>query len=225
MNRRIKLSASLICADLLNLESDLSIIHQKGFDYIHFDVMDGHFVPGIGLGTFFLEQLTAGQPVPVDVHLMVSDPQKYIDEIAKAGASIITFHYETGTDIYRTLQKIKKHNIKAGIALRPFTPLSSILTFIEYLDMVLLMAYSPGISGQEPVPNFERRIKELNDILDRRGLQDIDIAVDGGVSEDILQKLRINGANFFVFGNSGLFIPGKKLESQIEIIDKILNRK
>ena len=222
MSRQIKLSASVICANLLDLKSDLSIIHQKGFDYIHFDMMDGHFVPRVGLGTFFLEQLTANQPVPVEVHLMVSDPQKYIDEIANAGASMITFHYETGKDIYQTLQKIKKHNIKAGIALRPFTPLSSISTFIKYLDIVLLMAYSPGISGQKPVLNFESRIKELDNILKECKRQSIDIAVDGGISEKNVKKLRVNGANFFIFGNSGLFIPETKLGDQIDKIHKIL---
>ena len=114
MDRKIILSASLICADLLNLERDLHVLSQNGFDYIHFDMMDGHFVSRIGLGTFFLEQVVKKQTVPVDVHLMVSDPTRYIDEIAEAGASIITFHYESGKDIYQVIgkkmKKIKCHN-------------------------------------------------------------------------------------------------------------------
>ena len=103
MARSIKLSASLICADLLNLHKDLATLEKGGFHYIHFDMMDGHFVPRIGLGTSFLRQITGGQSLPVEVHLMVADPVRYIDKIAEAGASMASFHYETGTDIYRTI--------------------------------------------------------------------------------------------------------------------------
>jgi ribulose-phosphate 3-epimerase len=223
MNRRIKLSASLICANLLNLEQDLKIIHHKGFDYIHFDIMDGHFVPRIGLGIFFLKELTKNQPIPVEVHLMVSDPQMFIDEIAHAGASIITFHYETGKDIYHIIQKIKKHHLKVGIALSPCTPFSLILPFIEYLDLVLLMAYSPGILGQEPILNFEERIGELNAILHRCNQEHIDIAIDGGISEDNIRNFKEKGANFFILGSSGLFIPGRKLSDQIDRINSLIN--
>ena len=223
MNRKIILSASLICADLLNLERDLRILSQKGFDYIHFDMMDGHFVPRLGLGTFFLEQVVKKQPIPVDVHLMVSDPTRYIGEIAEAGASIITFHYESGKDIYQVIERIKKYNIKAGIALRPFTPFSLIVPFIDYLDLVLLMAYSPGTRGQKPIANFLGRIKELRELLIERDRENIDIAVDGGVSEDKLQIFKNNGANFFIFGTSGLFMPGIPLETQIDKIRKILH--
>lgn len=127
--------------------------------------MDGHFAPRIGLGSIFLEQLIKNQPIPIEVHLMASVPQKHIDEIASAGASIIKFHYVTGKDTYHIIQKIKKYNTKAGIALRPFTPISLIIPFIEYLDLVLLIAYSPGVLGQKPILNFERKIRELNDIL------------------------------------------------------------
>ena len=163
------------------------------------------------------------QPIPVDVHLMVSDPTKYIDEIAEAGASIITFHYESGKDIYQVIERIKKYNVKAGIALRPFTPFSFIVPFIDYLDLVLLMAYSPGTRGQKPIANFEGRIKELRELLIEHNREHIDIAVDGGVSEDKLQIFKSNGANFFIFGTSGLFMPGITLEAQIDNIHEILH--
>ena len=224
MATRIKLSASLICANLLNLEKDLSILRQGGFDYIHFDMMDGHFVPRIGLDAFFLRQIASGQPMPVDVHLMVTDPVRYVDEIADAGGSIVTFHYETGQDIYRTIHCIRNRDMKAGIALRPFTPLSHIEPFIDYLDMILLMAYSPGTTGQSPIRDFEGRVAALAELLGQRGQEHIDIAVDGGVSEESISKLAKKGATFFVFGTSGLFMPGRKLDEQIDRIHEIIKR-
>jgi len=222
MTRSIKLSASLICADLLNLQDNLSTLQQGGFDYIHFDMMDGHFVPRIGLGTFFLRQITSKQPMPVDVHLMVVDPIQYISVIADAGASMVTFHYETGKDIYRIIGCIHNQNMKAGIALSPFTPLCHIESLLDYLDMILLMAYSPGTTGQNPVRDFEGRVGTLDGLLQKCGKNQIDIAVDGGVSEESIPKLAKQGANFFVFGTSGLFMPDRSLDEQVGRIKQII---
>ena len=222
MARSIKLSASLICADLLNIQNDLSILSHGGVDYIHFDMMDGHFVPRIGLGTFFLGQITSRQSLPVDVHLMVTDPAQYIDEIADAGASIATFHYETGEDVYAVIHHIQNRKMKAGIALRPFTPLNHLDPILDYLDMILLMAYSPGTTGQSPVQDFEGRVAALNEHLQRRGVDYVDIAVDGGISEESIPKLAKQGANFFVFGSSGLFVPDRSLEEQVKRIQQIV---
>ena len=224
MARSVKLSASLICADLLNLQRDLSTLEKGGFHYIHFDIMDGHFVPRIGLGISFLRQITGGQSLPVEVHLMVADPVRYIAEIAKAGASMASFHYETGTDIYRTVSCIKDCGMKAGIALRPFTPLCHIEPLLDYLDMVLLMAYSPGTTGQSPVQDFEGRVGALHNLLQKHGREQVDIAVDGGVSEERIPKLAEKGANFFVFGTSGLFMPHRDLEQQVSTIQRIVDR-
>ena len=132
-------------------------------------------------------------------------------------------HYESGKDIYQVIERIKKYKVKAGIALRPFTPFSLIVPFIDYLDLVLLMAYSPGTRGQKPISNFEGRIKELRDLLIERDREHVDIAVDGGVSEDKLQIFKNKGANFFIFGTSGLFMPGITLETQIDKINKIFH--
>ena len=225
MEPEIKLSASIICANILNLKKDLDLINKNKFDYIHFDIMDGHFVPRIGFDTFLIKELVKAQSVPVEVHLMVTDPERYIEEIVKNGASIITFHYETGKDVYNIVQKIKGWKIKVGIALRPFTPISVINNFIEYIDVVLLMAYSPGVIGQKPILNFEKRIREVKDIVIREKLSNIDIAVDGGITVDNLQLYKKNGANFFILGKSALFVPGGNPSDQIDKINKILNRK
>jgi ribulose-phosphate 3-epimerase len=224
MGRPVKLSASLICADLLNLGYELSVLHRGGFHFIHFDMMDGHFVPRIGLGTFFLRQITGNQPLPVDVHLMVSDPVRYIDELADAGAAIVTFHLETGKDVYQIVDRIRKRGMKVGIALQPFTALCLIEPFIEYLDLILLMAYSPGTTGQAPVARFGERIEEVDALLGKRGLHSVDIAIDGGVSEDSILQYGKRGANFFILGTSGLFIPGRTREEQIGRIQAILRQ-
>jgi len=225
MNSKIKLSASIICANILNLEKDLKLINQNKFDYIHFDIMDGHFVQRIGFDTLLIKELTKSQSTPVEVHLMVTDPERYIEEIVNNGASIITFHYETGKDIYHIVQKIKNNKVKVGIALRPFTPISVINNFIEYIDVILLMAYSPGVTGQKPILNFERRIREVKKLIIRRNLNNIDIAVDGGITISNLKLYEENGANFFILGTSALFVPGKDPSDQIDKINRILNRK
>lgn len=224
MKPKIKLSVSFICSNLFNIRNDLSIFYEEGIDYIHYDIMDGHFVPRIGLGTFFLEQLTKKQPIPLAVHLMVNDPGKYIDEVANAGASIIIFHYETGKDIYEIIQKIKKYknDIEIGIALRPFTPVSLIIPFIKFLKVILIMTYSPGTYGQNPMPNMEDRIKELKELLIEKNMEDIDIEIDGGITIKNIRKYRESGANSFVLGNSGLFIKRKNLRNQIRLIKEAL---
>ena len=226
MDKKIKLSASLICCNFFNLKRDIDIFLQEGLDYIHFDIMDGHFVPRIGLGTFFLDQLTKKQKIPVEVHLMVSDPLKYIEEIANSGVSMITFHYEVGEDLYRIIQKIKEYDeIKIGLALRPYTPINFIIPLIDYLDSVLLMAYSPGTNSQRPFVNFDKRIKELNEILIQYNKENTDVAVDGGISIDNIKRFKENGAIFFIFGNSVLSVKGKKVNEQINLIKNILNNK
>ena len=222
MKRRTKLSASVMCADLLNLERDLNVLKKTGFDYIHFDLMDGHFVPEVGLGTFFLEQLTQKQSIPVDVHLMVTRPQRFIAEIAAAGAAMVIFHYEVIEDAYYILQTIKRYDLKAGIALRPFTPIEVVSPCLDHIDLVLLMAYAPGIRNQSPLPDFSNRIEKLNNLLVALKREDIDIAVDGGVTEDKMAEYNDCGANFMILGSSGLFIPNTDLEAQITKIKNIL---
>ena len=224
MAHSVKLSASIICADLLNLKDNLFMLKQGGIDYIHFDIMDGHFVPGIGLGTFFLRQISEGQSLPVETHLMVSDPVQYIDEIADAGASMVTFHYETGKDIYRTIDCIQKRDMRIGIALSPFTPLYHVKPFLDYLHMIVLMAYSPGTTGQRPVRGFEGRVDALHELLQRHGMEQIDIAVDGGVTEEHITSLVQHGANFFILGTSGLFMKNRTLKEQVARLQNIVQQ-
>jgi ribulose-phosphate 3-epimerase len=218
MESTVKLSASLICANLVALEEDIRILRKKRIDYLHFDMMDGHFVPRIGLGTFFLEQLAKKQDIPVDVHLMVTDPQNYIDELADAGASIISFHCESVEEQRPIVEKILRRNIKAGIALRPDTPLSALLPCMDLCNMILLMSYPPGSPNQSPRTGFEQKVRELADLISTHGRSDMFLAVDGGVSEKRIRAYRDAGANFFILGSSGLFLPGRPLHKQIDRI-------
>ena len=220
--RTLTLSASIMCADLLNLGRDLDTLQRKGFDYLHFDVMDGHFVPEVGLGAFFLEQITRSKKLPVDVHLMVTDPGHFLAPLIHAGADLICIHRETGTDVQRHLDFTRRNGRKSGLALRPETPLDSIVPFLDSLDQVLLMAYPPGIRNQKASPGFERRIGELERLLDEHGKDRVDIAVDGGVSEAVLKPYRQAGANFFILGSSGLFIPSTDLAVQADRVRSIL---
>ncbi len=216
MSRRVKLSASVMCANLLALGADLDILERKGMDYFHFDIMDGHFVPSVGLGIFVLEQMKRRHPTPVEVHLMVTDPLRYVKPLAEAGASIITFHQECHEDPYLVLQEIRKLGVAAGLALRPGTPVSAVEPYLEMLGIVLLMAYAPGVGSQAPFPNFTAKVEALAALLDRNGFGEVDIAVDGGVSGEYLTKYRQAGANFFVLGNSGLFVADNSLDHQID---------
>jgi ribulose-phosphate 3-epimerase len=211
-----------MCADLLNLGTVVNTLGEKGFDYLHFDVMDGHFVPEIGLGVFFLEQLTKAQLLPVDVHLMVTDPRRYIEPLAEAGASLICIHQEIAGDLRHLLQSIRERGVKSGLAVKPDTRLTAILPFIDLLDLVLLMTYAPGIRNQTAATGFEQRISALSRLLDEHGGAGIDIAVDGGISQKILKSYKEAGANFFIMGSSGLFIPNTRLSDQIDRVKRML---
>ena len=219
-----KLSVSFICADLFEIKNDLEEMRAQGVDYIHFDMMDGHFVPRLGSGTYFMKQLTQRQDIPVEVHLMVDDPVAHIDNVAEAGASMVTFHIESGKDEFNIVRKIKKHGMKVGIALRPYTPIRSIEPLLYDIDLVLLMAFSPGILGQATMSAFNERITECRYFLDKNGRYDVDISVDGGVKLNNIAALQAAGVSIFVLGNSGLFLPGVVIKEQLQKIRTLIGR-
>ena len=216
--RNIKLSASVICANGLNLEEDLLVLQQKNIDYLHLDVMDGHFVPRLGIGTYLISQFGKYKKIPLEAHLMVDNPLDYVPELADAGVSITTFHYEISGDVYCVVQQIRRHNMKVGIALRAYSPLQLIEPFLDMIDLVLLMAYAPGVLNQQVFPEFEARIRDLAEMLATHGRENIDIAVDGGIDETSLGRYKARGANFFILGTSGLFVPEVGLSGQMDRI-------
>jgi ribulose-phosphate 3-epimerase len=208
------LSASVICADLLDLQKDLRAL--QGLDYLHFDVMDGRFVPLFGMSTRLLAQLAKRQPVPVEAHLMVTEPARQVPAIADAGAAMITFHYEAQPEAGRLAESIRRRGLKAGVAVNPRTPIAVLQPFLGALDLVLVMCYEPPGPSRQPLPDTGERVRELRELAAAQGRPDLMIALDGGLSESQVAHFRALGATFFVLGTTGLFKPGVGLEEQLK---------
>lgn len=220
--RSYRIAPSLICADLLNLESEIKRLVKAEVELIHFDVMDGVFVPRYG---FFPEVLTALKKltkIPVDVHMMTVEPEKYIPVFANAGADYFVVHAEACTHLHQTIMAIKKAGMKAGVALNPTTSLDVLDWVLEEIDIVCLMAINPGIVGHKLIPNMMQKIAYLKQKLGSR--DHIIIEVDGGVAPDSVTTMVANGANALVCGTSSIFKPDKPVDEKIkefrELIDK-----
>jgi len=175
-----------------------------GADILHVDVMDGHFVPNITIGPLIVEAIRPITNMPIDCHLMISEPDRYIEDFAKAGADYISVHAETVNHLHRTLSLIKSTGAKAGIALNPVTPLSFAMEAAEYCDFILLMSVNPGFGGQKFISSFLQRAEELRNFLDFNELEHVEIEVDGGVKVENTEMIAEAGASMIVSG-SGLF--------------------
>ncbi len=197
----IKISPSILSSDYGNLEKELKRMEDCGADMIHIDVMDGHFVPNITLGAPVVKCIRKACRLPFDVHLMISDPCKYIPDFAEAGADIITFHLEADCDAQKTVELIRSYNIKAGISVKPGTAIEEVFPYLDRLSMVLVMTVEPGFGGQSFMEDMMPKVRTLRAEAERRGL-DIDIEVDGGINCDTIAKASEAGANVFVSGNA-----------------------
>ncbi|SDK43217.1 ribulose-phosphate 3-epimerase [Natronincola ferrireducens] len=197
----IKLAPSILSADFSNLLAEVEKVEKAGCDLLHIDVMDGHFVPNITLGPPIVKSLKGKTKMPFDVHLMIEKPDNYIGDFVEAGADIISVHSEACTHLHRTVQHIKKHGVKAAIALNPATPLSVLDYVLEDLDMILIMTVNPGFGGQSFIPSTIDKIKALKNMIERRNLN-IDIQVDGGIKPDNIHLVTEAGANVIVAGSA-----------------------
>lgn len=197
----IKLAPSILAADFANLGAEIEKIDKAGAEYVHIDVMDGLFVPSLSLGFPVIKSIRKYSNRVFDVHLMVENPDRYIDEAAQAGADIITVHVEACTHIHRTIQKIKEAGKKAGVVLNPGTPLETLEYILEDIDMVLLMTVNPGFGGQKYIETMTSKITNLRKMIEERKLT-VDIEVDGGIKLDNLSKVIEAGANIIVAGSS-----------------------
>ncbi|KMJ58595.1 ribulose-phosphate 3-epimerase [Bacillus sp. LL01] len=197
----IKIAPSILSADFAKLGKDILDVEQGGADYIHIDVMDGHFVPNITIGPLIVEAVRPITKLPLDVHLMIENPDAYIADFAKAGADIISVHVETCRHLHRTIQHIKSQGVKAGVVINPATPVESIIPILNDVDLVLLMTVNPGFGGQAFIHDVLPKIEQVASLVKERGLS-IDIEVDGGVNPETAKLCVEAGANVLVAGSA-----------------------
>jgi ribulose-phosphate 3-epimerase len=196
-----KIAPSILSADFTKLGEEVKAVEKAGADYIHIDVMDGHFVPNITVGPMIVTAARQTTDLPLDVHLMIEGPEMYIDDFVKAGSDFITVHVETVTHLHRLLGVIRDAGAKAGVALNPATPLSSIEFVLKQLDMVLLMTVNPGFAAQSFIPEVLPKIRELRKMIAQKGIE-VDIEVDGGINVKNIGQAAQAGANIFVAGSA-----------------------
>lgn len=196
-----KIAPSILSADFSRLGQEVKAVEEAGADWIHVDVMDGHFVPNITMGPMVAAAVRRSTSLPVDVHLMIEHPDRYVADFANAGADYISVQVETCPHLHRTLHLIRENGAKAGAVLNPATPLSSVTYVLEALDFVLIMSVNPGFGGQKFIQSSLDKIEQLRSLIDESGL-DILIQVDGGVNADTIADVSAVGADVFVAGSA-----------------------
>ncbi|MCY8237678.1 ribulose-phosphate 3-epimerase [Bacillus inaquosorum] len=206
----IKVAPSILSADFAALGNEIKDVEKGGADCIHIDVMDGHFVPNITIGPLIVEAVRPVTDLPLDVHLMIEEPDRYIPAFAKAGADILSVHAEACPHLHRTIQLIKEQGVKAGVVLNPHTPVQVIEHVFDDLDLVLLMTVNPGFGGQKFIHSVLPKIKEVKRMADGRGKKDLLIEVDGGVNKETAPLVIEAGANLLVAGSAVYGQPDRK---------------
>ncbi|WP_246586534.1 ribulose-phosphate 3-epimerase [Cytobacillus gottheilii] len=201
-----KIAPSLMCVDLLNVERDIKLLEEAGVDYLHVDIMDNHFVPNITLSFDFIKSIKRITDIPLDVHLMINNPEEslqYLDMLT--AGDIVCIHYESTIHIHRAIGMIKDLGVKVGLALNPGTPIGVIENLLPDLDMVLIMTVNPGFAGQKLIPSMLEKIEKLRALLNEKGYSEIEIEVDGNVSFDHAKLMYEKGADIYVGGSSSVF--------------------
>ncbi|PAQ13238.1 ribulose-phosphate 3-epimerase [Bacillaceae bacterium SAOS 7] len=197
----VKIAPSILSADFSRLGEEIKDVEMGGADIIHVDVMDGHFVPNITIGPLIVDAIRPITKLPLDVHLMIENPDQYIEAFAKAGADYITVHVEACPHLHRTIQLIRSHGVKAGVVLNPATPAQMIEHILEDIDMVLLMTVNPGFGGQSFIHSVVPKIRQVKQMIDEKGL-DVEIEIDGGVNIETAKLCTEAGASILVAGSA-----------------------
>ena len=202
MTKKIKVAPSILSADFARLGEEIRAVEAAGADLIHVDVMDGHFVPNITIGPLVVAACRKVTKLPLDVHLMIDNPELYIADFAKAGSDYITVHVEAATHLHRLIQSIREHKgVRAGVSLNPATPLEALDLILGDIDMVLIMSVNPGFGGQSFIPSALGKIKRLRKMIDDRNLK-VEINVDGGVKPENAKEITTAGADILVAGSA-----------------------
>ena len=213
------IAPSILSADFSRLGEEIKSVEKAGADWIHVDVMDGHFVPNITMGPLIVEAARRVTSLPVDVHLMIENADRFIPDFAKAGASLISVQVEACAHLNRTIQLIKELGVKPGVALNPATPLSAIEWVLEHIDFVLIMSVNPGFGGQAFIRNSVNKIKALSKMIKEKGLSTL-IEIDGGVNKDTIADISRAGADVFVAGSA--IFGSKDYKETIKLFRKLL---
>ena len=194
------IAPSMLASDFGNLNSEITMVNNSKADWFHIDVMDGVFVPNISFGTPIMNVLKKNATKPLDVHLMIVNPDNYIEKFAELGSSVLTVHFEACTHLHRTIQRIKSHNMKAGVAINPHTPISSLEAIIKEIDLVCIMSVNPGFGGQSFIESTYQKIEDLKSLINKHNSNAL-IEIDGGVTADNAKKLVEKGADVLVAGS------------------------
>jgi ribulose-phosphate 3-epimerase len=197
----VKLAPSILSADFSRLGEEVVAAEQAGADMIHVDVMDGQFVPNITIGPLVVKAVKKVASIPLDVHLMIEDPDRYVADFADSGADIITVHSEACIHLHRSIQNIKECGVKAAVSINPATPVNDIEMVLPYVDMVLIMSVNPGFGGQKFIPEAIQKIKVLKNMIEEKKL-DVEIEVDGGINVDNVAEVNKAGADIVVMGSA-----------------------
>ena len=216
---QFELTASMMCADYGNLAQEVRSLEEGGIDSFHIDIMDGMFVPSISFGMPVVKSIRKESSLYFDVHMMVKDPERYVEEFQSCGADMITVHAEACRDLAETVKKIHETGADAGVAVNPDTPLSAVTDVMDQVEMILIMSVYPGFGGQKYIPESTERIRTLRRMLDEKGLEHVHIQVDGGINRATIDEVLAAGANIIVAGSA---VFGSNIEQNVrELQEKI----
>lgn len=222
MNRHVKLEASLACANFKNLEADIEQLKKGGIDYLHIDLMDGKFVPNFALDFSMMEMARDQFAIPQECHLMVLEPERYIDRTVQAGAKYVAIHFEATYHVQKALQQIRDAGAKSGIVLNPATPINSLEYILDDIDMVTVMTVNPGFAGQKLIPAMLRKIRDVRSLIDSTGHDGIELQVDGNVSFQNIPAMVEAGATMLVGGTSSIFHKDYSIGEAIAAVREIV---